>query len=184
MADVAIARPTVVAGTALGDRILKVDHAGEHGAVNIYLAQAWVARWRAPELVPLLREFRVHEEGHRARFGALLASRGRRRCRSYVLCGLGGWVLGFVTALLGRAAIAATTEAVENVVLGHLREQMHALADSDWPVCAAVAAIVAEEVTHRDTGEALGDPGAFWPRVVTPVVRVSTEAVIWTGMRL
>lgn len=184
MAEAAIARAAEETGTPLGDRILKVDHAGEHGAVNIYLAQAWVARWRAPELVPLLREFRVHEEGHRARFGALLASRRRRRCRSFVLCGLGGWVLGFVTALLGRAAIAATTEAVENVVLGHLRGQMLALAESDRPAWAAVAAIVAEETAHRDTGVELGDPGAFWPRVVTPVVRGSTEAVIWTGMRL
>jgi 3-demethoxyubiquinol 3-hydroxylase len=184
VADATIAQAASPTGTALGDRILKVDHAGEHGAVNIYLAQAWVARWRAPEWVPLLREFRAHEEGHRARFGALLASRGRRRCRSYVLCGLGGWVLGFVTGLLGRPAIAATTEAVENVVLGHLREQMQALADSDRAACAAIATIVDEETAHRDTGAELGDPGAFWPRIVTPLVRVSTQAVIWTGMRL
>jgi demethoxyubiquinone hydroxylase (CLK1/Coq7/Cat5 family) len=31
----------------LGDRVMKVDHAGEHGAVCIYLAQRWAARLRA-----------------------------------------------------------------------------------------------------------------------------------------
>ena len=36
-------------GETLGDRIMKVDHAGEHGAICIYAAQRWFARWRAPE---------------------------------------------------------------------------------------------------------------------------------------
>jgi 3-demethoxyubiquinol 3-hydroxylase len=41
-----------------------------------------------------------------------LQRRGVRRCRSYWLCGVGGWVLGFVTGLLGRHAIAASAESV------------------------------------------------------------------------
>ena len=48
--------------------------------------------------------------------------RGKPRCRSYHLCGVGGWMLGLITGLLGRQAIAATTVAVENVVLGHLQQ--------------------------------------------------------------
>lgn len=38
--------------TDLGARILKVNHAGENGAVHIYLAQAAVARWTAPSFGP------------------------------------------------------------------------------------------------------------------------------------
>ncbi|MBV9419480.1 MAG: demethoxyubiquinone hydroxylase family protein, partial [Alphaproteobacteria bacterium] len=37
----------MAAGETLGDRILKVDHAGENGAVCIYRAQIFVCRWRA-----------------------------------------------------------------------------------------------------------------------------------------
>lgn len=75
---------------SLGDRVLKVDHAGEHGAVCIYTAQLWVAQWRAPDLVAELADFRGHECGHRARFEAELQARSVRRCRSYHLCALGG----------------------------------------------------------------------------------------------
>ncbi|TXI51187.1 MAG: demethoxyubiquinone hydroxylase family protein [Lysobacter sp.] len=91
----------------LGDRFLKVDHAGEHGAVNIYRGQAWAARFTAPDLLPELREFHAHECGHRALFAAELQRRARRRCRSYALCGIGGWALGLITGLLGRGAIVA-----------------------------------------------------------------------------
>lgn len=66
----------------LGDRIIKVDHAGEHGAVCIYRTQRWIARWRAPGMVAELNEFLEHELGHRAQFGAELKRRNRRRCRS------------------------------------------------------------------------------------------------------
>src|SRR5687767_7795089 len=92
----------------LGDRIIKVNHAGEHGAISIYTGQIIMARLTAPKMVAELREFRSHEQRHRAIFGAELQRRGRPRCRSYWLCGIGGFVLGAVTGLLGSSAIAAT----------------------------------------------------------------------------
>jgi ubiquinone biosynthesis monooxygenase Coq7 len=109
-------------GETLGDRIMKVDHAGEHGAVYIYRAQSWLARWRAPEMLRELEHFLAHERGHRARFMAELRRRGQRRCRSYLWCGLGGFILGAVTGLAGSQSIAATTVAIERVVLRHMRE--------------------------------------------------------------
>jgi 3-demethoxyubiquinol 3-hydroxylase len=169
---------------SLGDRILKVDHAGEHGAVNIYSAQIRMARWTAPALVAELVHFHDHERGHRARFGAELARRGRRRCRSYALCGLGGYVLGLVTGLCGAGAIAATTVAVERVVLRHLEQQMRTLAAEDPQAVAAIAAIVAEEREHHDRSVLHLGAGPGWTRLLMPLVAASTEAVIWTGMRL
>ncbi|WP_299342886.1 demethoxyubiquinone hydroxylase family protein [uncultured Pseudoxanthomonas sp.] len=170
--------------TRLGDRILKVDHAGEHGAVNIYRAQILVARWTAPHMAPVLQHFLEHERGHRALFSSALQLRGVRRCRSYVLCGVGGWTLGLVTGLLGPSAIAATTLAVESVVLQHLMEQQRQLETTDPEAFDTVSRIVAEEQEHHDHGRNAMPSGAFWPPILTPVVRVSTEAVIWLGMRL
>ena len=106
--------------TDLGGRIIKVDHAGEHGAVNIYTGQILMARLAAPELVGELTEFKSHELRHREIFRLELQRRGRRRCRSYWLCGFGG--LALITGLLGRSAIAATT--VESVVLRQLEQQI------------------------------------------------------------
>ncbi|MBI3347273.1 MAG: demethoxyubiquinone hydroxylase family protein [Burkholderiales bacterium] len=174
---------TALSDTELGARILKVNHAGENGAVHIYLAQAAVARLRAPDLVAELLEFRSHEERHRAIFWAELQRRGRPRCHSYVLCAFGGFVLGLVTGLLGRAAIAATTVAVERVVLRHLHAQISQLQSSDQAAVRAIEAIVDDEQRHHDElAEKVGEGG--WVRLLEPLVAVSTETVIWLGMKL
>jgi ubiquinone biosynthesis monooxygenase Coq7 len=172
-----------LADTDLGARILKVNHAGENGAVHIYAAQILVARLTAPALVAGLREFRAHEERHRAIFQAELQRRCRSRCRSYVLCALGGWTLGFVTALLGRTAIAATTVAVERVVLRHLQAQVDELRSSDPAAVQAIESIVADEQRHHDELAAQSS-GGLWVRLLEPVVAASTETVIWLGMKL
>lgn len=49
------------ATSGLGDRIIKVDHAGEHGAICIYTGQILMARLTAPTMLPELAGFRSHE---------------------------------------------------------------------------------------------------------------------------
>jgi 3-demethoxyubiquinol 3-hydroxylase len=171
-------------GESLGDRVLKVNHAGEHGAVNIYRGQALASRLRAPSLIGELKEFQAHEEGHRALFWRELQQRGRPRCRSYHLCGVGGYVLGVLTGLMGPSAVAATTVAVERVVLRHLEVQLQVLRDRDPKAYEAVLAIVKEEREHHDSAAVATRQGSFWPRVLMPVVSVTTEVVIWMGMHL
>lgn len=171
-------------GETLGDRVMKVDHAGEHGAICIYRAQRWCARWRAPEMVPELDAFLAHEESHRAQFGAELQRRNRRRCRSYVFCGAGGFLLGAITGLAGRQAIAATTVAIEQVVLRHMEEQLRALEAIDQIAVATLRRIIGEEREHHDLSVARLAPDGVWLKLIRPVVTFSTEAVIWLGMRL
>jgi ubiquinone biosynthesis monooxygenase Coq7 len=169
--------------TGLGARIMKVNHAGEQGAIHIYAGQIAMARYTAPDLVDALREFKAHEEGHRRIFECELARRGEPRCRSYWLCAAGGLALGLLTGLLGRRAIAATTVAVERVVLRHLRHQLDVLGE-DIEARKAVLAILADEQEHHDRAAHASQAGRFWPAVLGPVVEASTEAVIWLGMRL
>ena len=171
-------------GERLGDRVMKVDQAGEHGAVCIYRAQRWAARWRAPDLVAELDDFLAHERRHRALFGDEVGRRGGRRCRSYLLCGLGGFVLGALTGLAGRRAIAATTVAIETVVLRHMEEQIAALEGEDPAAVAVLRDVIADERDHHRRSTLHLAPPGLWPKLITPVVAVSTELVIWFGMRL
>lgn len=180
-----LAMPTVTLRPAvtIGERSLKVDHAGENGAVSIYRAQRWVARWTAPRMVPEIDEFLSHEQRHRALFASELARRGVRRCRSFHLCGLGGLVLGFVTGLLGSRAISITTESVESVVLSHLERQLEWLSEVDPIAADVIAQIIADEREHHDrSAERIAEARPL-DRVLAPLVRGSTEAVIWLGMR-
>ena len=170
--------------TELGDRIIKVNHAGEHGAINIYSGQILMARITARDLIEQLVEFRSEEQKHRALFWAELQRRGRPRCRSYWLCGIGGYLLGVITGLLGRSAIAATTVAVESVVLKHLENQLATLGNRDPEATAAISAIVSEERQHHDRSEVHLEGHQRWRAVIEPVVSASTEAVTWLGMRL
>jgi 3-demethoxyubiquinol 3-hydroxylase len=169
-------------GEPLANRILRVDHGGEHGAVNIYKAQAFICAWRASDLVDQLKIFRAHEERHRDLFADELRQRGVRQGIGFRLCGLGGYVLGLITGLIGRSAVAATTYAVERVVLRHLSEQLDYLRDEDRGAYAIVQSIVAEEQMHHDLASVGARRGRFWPLIMIPVVSAATEIVIWVGM--
>jgi 3-demethoxyubiquinol 3-hydroxylase len=120
---------------------MKVNHAGEHGAVNIYRAQLLACRWRRSDITSELREFLDHEMRHREIFAAELIRRGRPRCRSYHLCGLGGFALGLITGLCGRASIAATV-AVDTIVLRHLEAQISTLQSIDSAAVSAVGRLL------------------------------------------
>lgn len=170
--------------TTHADRILKVNHAGEHGAINIYRGQRLVSFWRDAALKRELDEFRSHEERHRDVFAAELERRGLRRCRSYLLCGIGGFLLGVTTGICGRTSIAAVTVAVERVVLRHLEIQLRELAGVDPAAHAAVASILDDERAHHDRAAREAGQGMFWPRLIRPAVSAATEFVIWSGMRL
>jgi ubiquinone biosynthesis monooxygenase Coq7 len=170
--------------TPLGNRFLKVDHAGEHGAICVYRAQRWVAHWRSPKMAAELDEFLAHERRHRDLFAREIARRGVRRCRSFHLCGAGGLTLGFLTGLAGSKAIAATTVAIEGVVLRHLDEQVAKLDPIDPCAAATIGRIIADEQQHHDMSYAQFDQRSFLYRSIRAIVSTSTELVIWLGMRL
>lgn len=174
----------VLAADGLAGRILKVNHAGENGAVHIYSGQLLFASVTAPSIVAELREFRAHEQSHRQIFRSELERRGIRRCRSYLLCGAGGYALSVVTGLFGRSAIAATTIAVERVVLGHLKEQLQLLENRDSEAAETVRAIANEEQEHHDRSESHAKASPVWLAILGPLVAMAMEVVIWTGMRL
>lgn len=165
-------------------RIIKVNHAGEFGAVNIYRAQLMVVRLTIPSLVPQLQEFLGHENRHLNTFGEVLRIRGISRCKSYWFCGIGGFALGLLTSLFGRLGIMACTAAVETVVTGHLVEQLAFLeSQGDTEAVAAVQSIVSDEEEHKAIGIEQGrDSPLFKP--LGAVVSVATSFVIWLGMKL
>lgn len=173
----------VNAANEYASRVLKVNHAGENGAVNIYTGQLCFARFTAPAMVAELAEFKSHEERHRAIFWGELQRRNGTRCRSYWLCGVGGFALGLITGLFGPRAIAATTVAVERVVLRHLEHQLEQLRGKDSAAVDVIESIVSEERQHHDQSAAHLTTSHFWPRILSPIVSASTEAVIWVGMR-
>lgn len=156
--------------------ILRVDHAGETGAIRIYRAQIAVARWRAPDLLPMLEVSLADEIEHRDRFAKAMGQRGIMPCRMLPLWWIGGALLGAVTALLGRNAILTCTEAVERTVHAHMNDQITWLRSHDADLAAAISAIRDQEVSHLDKAIAAG--GAR-PRWLDTLVAGSTGLLVW-----
>jgi len=165
-------------------KILKVNHAGEFGAVNIYRSQLFVARIFVKEMVPQIEEFLDDEKRHLDIFWKEIQRRSGVKCKSYWLCGLGGYVMGLISALLGRRGIMACTWAVESVVVNHLNNQIEYLKNkNDIEALETVRAILEDEENHRDVGFEEGGAGNVLYHPLRFGISMFTEGVIRFGMR-
>lgn len=160
-------------------RILKVNHAGEHGAIRINGGQIAVAQLLYPEVVAKLAELREHEVAHRTAFAVAMPSRQARPCRAMFLWAMGGSILGFATAMLGRQAIWITTAAVEAAVHRHLDDQLHFLNTRDLALYRIIADIREEELAHLRLAEANIERETTATRLLSVVISWSTDALIW-----
>lgn len=160
-------------------RIIRVNHAGETGAIRIYAAQLWRVRRNYPDMVPALEKMRRDEIRHCAIFRAAMIERDTRPCRVMRLWSLGGFVIGFATVLLGRNMTWVCTEAVETTVHKHLIEQLHFLKDRDPALFAAIDAIKDEEMEHRDHAIEMQDGRGSLDRMAYAVISALTALMIW-----
>ncbi|MGV3552644.1 demethoxyubiquinone hydroxylase family protein [Rhizobium sp.] len=160
-------------------RIIRVNHAGETGAIRIYAAQIWRARKHYPDMAPALETMRADEIRHCAIFRAAMTERETRPCRVMALWSLGGFVIGFATALFGRNMIWVCTEAVETTVHKHLLEQLHFLKDRDPALYDAIDAIKDEELEHRDHAIEMQSGRGSIDRAAYAVISGLTALMIW-----
>lgn len=130
--------------------MIRVDHAGEFGAVRIYAGQL-AALGRQHRLSPLIRHMAEQEERHLAAFDRLIVARRVRPSLLSPFWHVSGFALGAATALMGERAALACTAAVEEVIDEHYEAQRRDLAESDPELAETVAEFQAEEVEHRDT---------------------------------
>src|SRR6185295_20200543 len=106
--------------------MLRVDHAGEYGAVAIYRGQLAVfGRQTGRERITgQLKEMADQEQEHLDTFDKLLASGRVRPTALSPVWNAAGFALGAATALLGEKAAHACTEAVESVIEEHYGDQV------------------------------------------------------------
>jgi ubiquinone biosynthesis monooxygenase Coq7 len=160
-------------------RIVRVNHAGEYGAIRIYRAQIRVACWRFPDIVAALDDMLRHELRHCAVFFGAMPSRRSRPCRVMSLWSMGGSLLGLLTALLGRQTVWICTAAVEAAVHRHLDDQLGFLISRDKELHDIILDIREEELSHLHHAEAqLGSPGTY-QRVVRGTISFLTDVLIW-----
>ena len=139
------------------ERMIRVDHAGEHGAVQIYRGQLAVLGHTASG--DTIRHMEAQEQAHLKTFDALVAEHGVRPTVLSPIWSVAGYALGAATALMGEKAAMACTAAVEEVIDEHYASQTKALeADGDETASLreTISAFRADEIAHRETALAHG----------------------------
>ena len=147
-------RPGAATSARRLDEILRVDHAGELGAVRIYQGQlAVLGRSSAGSVV---RHMADQEERHKALLDRLLNERGTRPSLLDPLWSAAGFALGAASALLGEKAAMACTVAVEDVIGAHYERQAKEIEATEPALAAALHQLKDEEMEHLKTGLAEG----------------------------
>ena len=127
--------------------MIRVDHAGEYGAVRIYEGQLAVLSKRGS--AETIRHMAAQEQRHLKTFDRLVNERKVRPTALEPLWRVAGYALGVGTALMGEKAAMACTAAVEEAIDAHYAEQIAQLGDRDPELKSTVEDFRAEEAQHR-----------------------------------
>jgi ubiquinone biosynthesis monooxygenase Coq7 len=163
-------------------RMLRVDQAGEYGAVRIYEGQ--LAVLGRAKSAGIIRHMAEQERRHLAEFDRLLVERRVRPTLLSPVWHVAGWTLGAATALLGEQAAMACTVAVEEVIDEHYAAQAEALGGAEPELKATIEEFRADEVRHRDIGLAHGAEEAPGYGLLTEAVKAGSRLAIWLSSRL
>jgi ubiquinone biosynthesis monooxygenase Coq7 len=166
--------------------ILRVDHAGELGAVHIYRGQRAVLGEAAgrERIQGQLAEMEAQEAEHLARFDRLLTEHRVRPTAMAPVWRLAGFALGAGTALMGEKAAHACTEAVESVIEAHYAGQIAEIEAREPALAAELAKFRAEELAHRDLAVEEGAREAPGYGLLAAVIRTGCRAAIKISEKL
>lgn len=169
------------------ERMIRVDHAGEYGAVRIYEGQKAILGDAHPKS-ELITHMHEQEKEHLAKFNALITERGVRPTALTPLWHMAGFALGAGTALIGPKAAMACTEAVEEVIDEHYQEQRERLA-SAYPgeepeLEEIIEQFQAEEVEHKAIAQQHGAAEATGYPVLSAAIKTGCRMAIWLAKRI
>lgn len=163
-------------------RILRVDQAGELGAVRIYQGQrAVLGRGRHG---PLLAKMAQQEQHHLDTFSTLIGERGVRPTVMAPLWHVAGFALGAGTALLGERVAMACTVAVEEAIDEHYAAQAAVLGEDEAELKATIEAFRLEELEHRDIGLANEAEMAPAYPLLSSAIKGGCKLAIWLSERI
>lgn len=168
----------------LVERVIRVDHAGEYGAVRIYEGQLAVLG-RGPK-GDLIREMLAQEKEHLDTFDKLVAERRVRPTALLPFWHVAGFALGAATALMGEKAAMACTVAVEETIDEHYAGQIEALdpMPDETALKDTCVKFRDEELEHRDTGLEHGAREAPGYELLTGAIKAGSKLAIWLSTRI
>ena len=134
------------------EEIIRVDHAGERGAIKIYEGQLLALKtFKQNEyLKKKIEEMKEHEKEHYEYFDSEIKKRNIQPTKLLPLWDLMGVTLGFGTAMLGEKAAMLCTASVEEVIDEHYLNQIKQLDSSEPKLKKKIIKFREDELNHKD----------------------------------
>jgi ubiquinone biosynthesis monooxygenase Coq7 len=134
------------------EEFIRVDHAGERGAVKIYEGQLLALNTlvKDEELRKTIEEMKIHEKEHCEFFEAEIKKRKIRPTKFLPLWDLLGVGLGFGSTILGKKAAMLCTASVEEVIDKHYQSQIDQLGADEKDLKKKIIKFREDELHHKD----------------------------------
>jgi 3-demethoxyubiquinol 3-hydroxylase len=184
--------PGDLTGEQIVERMLRVDHAGEYGAVRIYAGQLAVLGrdgagqndTRKSDIASVIREMAEAENKHLETFDKLLVERQTRPTLLAPFWHVAGFALGAGSALMGPRAAMACTAAVEEVIEEHYASQVEQLGDDEAELRQTLEEFRADEAEHKEIGLAHEAERAPGYEPLSAAIKRGTRLAIWLSERI
>ena len=134
------------------EEFIRVDHAGERGAVKIYEGQLLALNTLVKDenLKKTIEEMKEHEKEHCEFFENEIKKRNIQPTKFLPLWDLLGVGLGFGSTLLGKKAAMLCTASVEEVIDKHYQSQIDQLGSDEKDLKKKIIKFREDELHHKD----------------------------------
>ena len=134
------------------EEFIRVDHAGERGAVKIYEGQLLALNTviKDEDLKKTIQEMKVHEKEHCEFFENEIKRRKIKPTKFLPLWDLLGVGLGFGSTILGKKAAMLCTASVEEVIDEHYQNQIDQLGSDEKELKKKIIKFREDELHHKD----------------------------------
>ena len=131
---------------------IRVDHAGERGAIKIYEGQLLALNTfiKDDDLKKKIEQMKVHEKEHCDYFENEIRKRNIQPTKFLPLWDILGVGLGFGTAILGKKAAMLCTASVEEVIDKHYLNQINQLGPEEKELKKKITKFREDELHHKD----------------------------------
>jgi len=162
------------------EEFIRVDHAGERGAVKIYEGQLLALNTLVKDenLKKKVEEMKVHEEEHCKFFENEIKKRNIKPTKFLPLWDLLGVGLGFGSTLLGKKATMLCTASVEEVIDKHYLNQINQLGPEEKELKKKISKFRDDELEHKDIAYEEGATKKGFYSIMDIIIKTGSKIAI------
>jgi len=162
------------------EEIIRVDHAGERGAIKIYEGQLLALKTikQDNDLKDKIEQMKEHEKEHLEYFEKEIQKRKIKPTYLLPVWDLTGVALGFGTTLLGRKAAMLCTASVEEVIENHYQNQLKKIGDDEKDLKEKIKKFRGDEINHKNTAYEAGATNKGIYSVMNKIIQTGSRIAI------